>query len=47
MSICQQAFADSGQQPERFNKSLLVKVDGKRYAPGKWTVNENFQLLML
>lgn len=38
-----QAFAQSLRQLETLDKSLLTKLDGKRYAPGKWTAKEIFQ----
>lgn len=41
-----QAFAESVQQLERLDKSLLANLDGKRYAPEKWTVKEIFQHLI-
>ena len=41
-----QAFVRSGQQIEQLDKNLLVEFDGKRYAPGKWTVKETFQHLI-
>src|SRR5215204_2584792 len=41
-----QAFVRSGQQLEQLDKNLLVEFDGKRYAPGKWTVKETFQHLI-
>jgi len=39
----QRAFADSIQQLNTLDKSLLSKLNGKRYAPEKWTVKEIFQ----
>lgn len=42
----EQAFAQSGQQLDNLDKSLLTKLDGKRYAPDKWTVKETFQHLI-
>ena len=39
----QQAFADSSQQLELLDKSLLTALDSKTYAPDKWTVKEIFQ----
>lgn len=41
-----QAFADSLRQLELLDKSRLAELDGKRYAPGKWTVKETFQHLI-
>lgn len=38
-----QAFADSIQQLNIIGKSPPAKLDGKRYAPDKWTVKEIFQ----
>ena len=32
-----QAFDDSIEQLDRLDKTLLAKLDGKPYAPGKWT----------
>ena len=39
----QRAFADSVQQINDLDESLLTKLNGKRYAPDKWTVKEIFQ----
>lgn len=41
-----QAFVDSSRQLELLDKSLLAKLDGQRYAPGKWTLRETFQHLL-
>jgi hypothetical protein len=41
-----QAFDDSIKQLDEPDKKLLAKLDGKRYAPGKWTVKETFQHLI-
>ena len=38
-----QAFDDSIWQLNNLDKDLLIKLDGKKYAPGKWTVKEIFQ----
>lgn len=38
-----QAFDDSVKQLDELDKKLLAKLDGKRYAPDKWTVKETFQ----
>jgi hypothetical protein len=38
-----QAFVQCRQQLGNLDKSLLAKLDGKRYAPGKWTVKETLQ----
>jgi hypothetical protein len=38
-----QAFDGSIRQLERLDKSLLGMLDGKRYAPDKWTVKETLQ----
>lgn len=40
-----QAFDDSLRQLDRLDKSLLTNLDGKTYAPGKWTVKEHLQHL--
>lgn len=42
----EQAFVQSARQLNDLDKSLLTKLDGKRYAPGKWTVKEIFQHLV-
>lgn len=41
-----QAFDRSIQQLERLDKSLLTMLDGRTYAPGKWTIKEIFQHLI-
>src|SRR5688572_20919304 len=41
-----QAFDDSIKQADELDKKMLAKLDGKRYAPGKWTVKETFQHLI-
>lgn len=41
-----QAFDDSIRQLDTLDKSRLAKLDGKRYAPDKWTVKEIFQHLI-
>ncbi|MFN7943804.1 MAG: DinB family protein [Blastocatellia bacterium] len=41
-----QAFADSLQQLDALDRGFLAKLDGKRYAPGKWTVKETLQHLI-
>ena len=41
-----QAFDGSVRQLETLDKSLLEKLEGKRYAPGKWTVKETLQHLI-
>lgn len=38
-----EAFDQSLEQLNSFNKDLLTTLDGKRYAPDKWTVNEVIQ----
>ena len=38
-----QAFDDSIAQLNKLDKNLLAKLDGKQYAPDKWTVKEIFQ----
>jgi hypothetical protein len=38
-----QAFDESIKQLGRLDKNLLAKLDGKRYAPDKWTTKETFQ----
>jgi len=38
-----QAFDDSIAQLNKLDKNLLAKLDGKKYAPDKWTVKEIFQ----
>src|SRR5215468_1147161 len=38
-----QAFEDSVKQLDELDKNLLAKLDGKRYAPDKWTTKETFQ----
>jgi len=38
-----QAFDDSIAQLNKLDKDLLAKLDGKKYAPDKWTVKEIFQ----
>ncbi len=38
-----QAFDDSIGQLNELNRSLLTKLDGKKYALDKWTVKEIFQ----
>jgi hypothetical protein len=38
-----QAFDDSVRQLDRLDRNLLAKLDGKRYAPGKWTAKETLQ----
>jgi hypothetical protein len=38
-----QAFEESAKQLDRIDRSLLAKLDGKRYAPGKWTAKETLQ----
>lgn len=38
-----QAFDHSVRQLETLDKNLLEKLEGKRYAPGKWTVKETLQ----
>lgn len=41
-----QAFIQSEQQLQQLDKSLLAKLDGKRYAHDKWTVKGIFQHLI-
>lgn len=38
-----QAFDESVKQLDRLDTNLLARLDGKRYAPGKWTVKETIQ----
>ena len=38
-----QAFERSIVQLNKLDKNLLAKLDGKKYAPDKWTVKEIFQ----
>ncbi len=38
-----QAFDDSIKQLDQLDNNLLARLDGKRYAPGKWTTKETFQ----
>jgi DinB superfamily len=38
-----QAFGESVKQLDRLDRDLLARLDGKRYAPGKWTVKETLQ----
>ncbi len=38
-----QTFDDSIAQLNKLDKDLLAKLDGKKYAPDKWTVKEIFQ----
>jgi DinB superfamily len=38
-----QAFDESVKQLDRMDKNILTRLDGKRYAPGKWTAKETFQ----
>jgi DinB superfamily len=38
-----QAFDNSIKQLDELDKTLLAKLDGKRYAPDKWTAKEIFQ----
>lgn len=33
-----QAFADSVQQLNELDRNLLTRLEGQKYAPGKWTV---------
>lgn len=40
-----QAFDESLRQLDALNRNLLAKLEGKRYAPGKWTVKDHFQHL--
>ena len=41
-----QAFDESIKQLDRLDKNLLAKLDGKRYAPDKWTTKETFQHIL-
>jgi hypothetical protein len=41
-----QAFDDSIRQLERLDKQLLGELEGRRYAPDKWTVKETLQHLI-
>jgi hypothetical protein len=38
-----QAFDESVKQLDRLDRNLLARLDGKRYAPGKWTTKETLQ----
>jgi hypothetical protein len=38
-----QAFDKSINQLDRLDKNLLAQLDGKRYAPAKWTTKETLQ----
>lgn len=38
-----QAFDDSIKQLDELDRNLLAQLDGKRYAPDKWTMKETFQ----
>jgi DinB family protein len=38
-----QAFDDSARQLETLDRILLAKLEGKQYAPDKWTVKETLQ----
>jgi DinB superfamily len=38
-----QAFDESVKQLDRLDRDLLARLEGKRYAPGKWTVKETLQ----
>jgi hypothetical protein len=38
-----QAFDDSVRELENLDENLLTKLEGKRYAPDKWTVKETLQ----
>jgi hypothetical protein len=38
-----QAFDSSVRQVETLDRRLLTRLDGKRYAPDKWTVKESLQ----
>jgi hypothetical protein len=38
-----QAFDDSIRQLEALDKNILANLEGKRYAPDKWTVKETLQ----
>lgn len=38
-----QAFDESVKQLDLLDRSLLTRLDGKRYAPGKWTTKETLQ----
>ena len=38
-----QAFEDSVKKLDELDRNLLTKLDGKRYAPDKWTTKETFQ----
>ena len=38
-----QAFDESVKQLDRLDRDLLSRLEGKRYAPGKWTVKETLQ----
>ncbi len=41
-----QAFDDSLKQLDELDRNLLANLEGKRYAPDKWTVKENLQHLI-
>lgn len=38
-----QAFDDSIKQLDKLDRNLLMQLDGKRYAPDKWTIKETIQ----
>ena len=38
-----QAFDDSIKQLDELDRKLLMQLDGKRYAPDKWTIKETIQ----
>ena len=40
------AFADSVRQLSSLDQGLLAALEGRRYAPGKWTVKETLQHLI-
>ena len=41
--VLSEAFDRSVRQLETLDRSLLARLDGKRYAPDKWTVKESLQ----
>ncbi len=42
-----QAFDESVKQLDRLDRTLLARLDAKRYAPGKWTAKETLQHIII